>query len=159
MNSSFSAQNNRGIRWNNSFVLYTAYGISNKRITSKMVPFSSLQRKLLASAFLIVSSLLTTKANQHNETTNSVMIENNSPCDLNCRNGGYCSFEKPRPDGIGAFQTEDDFGGHYKKCICKPGFDGASCENVVEECLPPHYKCHNGAPCEKKRGSHELVCD
>lgn len=71
---------------------------------------------------------------------------------INCLNGGYCSFTKYTD-----YPQKGDVG-YYPSCTCRPGFGGPACENTVDECQSPHYKCHNGAPC-KQNEDGSLGCD
>eukprot|EP00578_Thalassiosira_sp_NH16_P012782 CAMPEP_0181111828 /NCGR_PEP_ID=MMETSP1071-20121207/19485_1 /TAXON_ID=35127 /ORGANISM="Thalassiosira sp., Strain NH16" /LENGTH=330 /DNA_ID=CAMNT_0023195751 /DNA_START=201 /DNA_END=1193 /DNA_ORIENTATION=+ len=96
--------------------------------------------KLLASSvsiLLLVSFLKTTCAERHKQ-----VLSANSHCNVDCYNDGYCSFTKYTD-----YPQKGDVG-YYKSCTCRPGFGGGGCEKLVEECQPPMYKCHNGAPCE-----------
>ncbi|KAL3797679.1 hypothetical protein HJC23_013511 [Cyclotella cryptica] len=72
-------------------------------------------------------------------------------CGLNCKNGGYCTFKEYHD-----YPIKGNFG-FYQACACRPGFHGGLCEKIVEECVAPHYKCNNGAPCKQSDG--KLVCD
>lgn len=88
-----------------------------------------------------------TRADRNNQVTSA-----NSHCDVDCLNDGYCSFTKYTD-----YPLKGDIG-YYQSCTCRPGFGGGGCEKVVEECLPPHYKCNSGAPCEKDENG-SLYCD
>ena len=77
-------------------------------------------------------------------------------CQLNCLNGGYCTFiSSDEPTLVDTFAR----GGLIQKCICTPGYSGISCENKVEECSTD-MKCHNGLPCalDEKTGKHYCDC-
>jgi hypothetical protein len=116
---------------------------------------STTQIKLIVSSplLLILSKMSSTSADQ---TSSSIAIAtdeftNDTYCNLNCNNGGYCTFVKytnyPQVEDIG----------FYEACACQPGFRGNECQNIVEECAAPHFKCNNGSPCKRQNG--ELVCD
>ncbi|KAL7530280.1 hypothetical protein ACHAWF_003316 [Thalassiosira exigua] len=96
---------------------------------------------------LLALLLRTARADRHKHVASA-----NSHCILDCLNGGYCSFTKYTD-----YPLKGDVG-FYQSCSCRPGFGGGSCEKAVEECQPPHYRCHNGAPCEINE-SGVLACD
>ena len=102
---------------------------------------------LLVIILLLASFLTTAQADRNKQVASA-----NSHCEINCLNGGYCSFTKYTD-----YPQKGDVG-YYQACTCRPGFGGPSCENIVEECQPPYYKCHNDAPC-KKMENGSLGCD
>ncbi|KAL7542403.1 hypothetical protein ACHAXR_013406 [Thalassiosira sp. AJA248-18] len=112
-----------------------------------MAPLHAQFSSSAVSALLLVSLPATSQANRHKH-----IISANSHCNLNCLNEGYCSFTKYTD-----YPQKGDVG-YYQSCACRPGFGGGSCEKLVEECQPPNYKCHNGAPCEMDDNG-ALGCD
>ena len=69
-----------------------------------------------------------------------------SSCDLQCSNGGYCTLMEGTADDL---MKEAQSGNLIETCVCRPGYTGVACENVVQQCSLPDRKCHNGAPCEQ----------
>ena len=104
-------------------------------------------QSIALSVVLIVSLLPGMHAERHKQIAAA-----NAHCNLDCLNDGYCTFTKytdyPRKGDVG----------YYQSCTCRPGFGGGSCEKVIEECQAPHFKCHNGAPCERNDNG-DLGCD
>ena len=65
-------------------------------------------------------------------------------CDeMPCLNGGKCV-------DLGDVKH----GGHYYKCVCKPGFIGKNCETNVDDCDPS--PCLNGGKCVD--GVNDYTC-
>lgn len=112
-----------------------------------MTPLLTKAVALPAIALLMISFLPKAKADRHKQVAAA-----NSHCTLDCLNDGYCSFTKYTD-----YPSKGDVG-YYQSCTCRPGFGGGSCEKVIEECQPPYYKCHNGAPCEIS-DNEKLSCD
>lgn len=110
---------------------------------------ASLHLHLFASIVLLLvsSSLRMAQAERHKQVASA-----NSHCNINCVNDGYCSFTKYTD-----YPQQGDIG-YYKACTCRPGFGGGACEKVIEECQAPHFKCHNGAPCETQEDG-SLGCE
>lgn len=101
-----------------------------------------------AVILLSVSCLKMAQAEGHKQVSSA-----NADCSVKCLNGGYCSFTKYTD-----YPQKGDVG-YYPSCVCRPGFGGSSCENTVDECQPPYFKCHNGAPCKREETSGSLSCD
>jgi hypothetical protein len=97
-----------------------------------------------------------------------------APCDLNCKNGGYCSSRAH--DGTTAPTTKVS-GAHEIKnssdqfCICPHGWTGLSCLEPIETIDPCHnsgdsYVCRSGGLCHSDKsfsnlndGEQEWKCD
>eukprot|EP00581_Thalassiosira_minuscula_P014859 CAMPEP_0183724190 /NCGR_PEP_ID=MMETSP0737-20130205/17629_1 /TAXON_ID=385413 /ORGANISM="Thalassiosira miniscula, Strain CCMP1093" /LENGTH=321 /DNA_ID=CAMNT_0025954715 /DNA_START=38 /DNA_END=1003 /DNA_ORIENTATION=- len=114
-----------------------------------MVPLQRQPYGSMVFALLLVSFLTTTttRAEPHKQVASA-----NTHCEISCLNGGYCSFTKYTD-----YPQKGDVG-YYQSCTCRPGFGGGACEEIVEECQPPFYRCHNGAPCKKDEDG-SLCCD
>lgn len=67
-------------------------------------------------------------------------------CDLQCSNAGYCAMMEGTADDL---IKQAESGKLIQTCVCKPGYTGVACGNVVQQCSLPERKCHNGAPCEQ----------
>jgi hypothetical protein len=76
-------------------------------------------------------------------------------CDLQCTNGGYCTLMEGTADDL---IKEAQSGKLIETCVCRPGYTGVGCENVVQQCSLPDRKCHNGAPCDLDREKN-WVCN
>jgi hypothetical protein len=99
---------------------------------------------LLATAAAVASG--------QNTTTTTMM---NPSCDLECANDGYCTLIEGTTEQLARAAQA----GHLiEVCVCRPGFMGVACENILEQCALPERKCHNGAPCSKDKNG-EWGCD
>lgn len=79
------------------------------------------------------------------------------PCNLECANGGYCTFVAD--DDAVTLQREVQSGQLVQRCVCRPGFSGLGCEIEIPQCSFPERKCHNGAPCvESANGDWRCDC-
>ena len=93
------------------------------------------------------------------------MIES---CDLDCKNGGYCSFLTH--DGIMRAQTKGDSSGppyeHSSDqfCVCPHGWAGSSCldpTNSIDRCHSTGdlYVCRSGGLCHPVESFTDLLND
>mmetsp|Transcript_18999 Transcript_18999/g.30647 ORF Transcript_18999/g.30647 Transcript_18999/m.30647 type:complete len:347 (+) Transcript_18999:81-1121(+) len=138
----------------------------------QMKPSSS-SRQCLASlpCFLLAILLLSSKTalavseevpeREANDIAQPVGEFWNFPsCDLECANGGYCTLKRGSADSLA---QEAQSGNLIEICVCRPGFTGVACENIVHDCELPERKCHNGAPCraieDQDDGTTTWECD
>lgn len=64
-----------------------------------------------------------------------------------------CSF---RPCDHSNTKTCKNEWNNYK-CICKPGWGGAKCEDDIDECVEQGF-CKNGGSCENEQGGFDCDC-
>mmetsp|Transcript_23479 Transcript_23479/g.43427 ORF Transcript_23479/g.43427 Transcript_23479/m.43427 type:complete len:273 (-) Transcript_23479:164-982(-) len=78
-------------------------------------------------------------------------------CDLSCENGGYCT----PVTGDGAELSNRAAAGYLlEKCVCRPGYGGTACEQIIDECsvvvddngVERQRTCHSGVPCKRSTG-------
>mmetsp|Transcript_27008 Transcript_27008/g.79803 ORF Transcript_27008/g.79803 Transcript_27008/m.79803 type:complete len:282 (-) Transcript_27008:621-1466(-) len=71
-------------------------------------------------------------------------------CDLPCENGGYCSL---LPGDKKELSNRAAAGDLLEKCVCRPGYEGTTCELAVEECSDfesvRQQTCRSGVPCKR----------
>jgi hypothetical protein len=87
--------------------------------------------------------------------SNETSFTHVASCDLECANGGYCTLVQGTEAELA---HEAQSGLLIEVCVCRPGFTGVACDNILEQCALPERLCHNKVPC-KRDSNGDWGCD